>query len=292
MAAFLRSLLQLTKPSIMLLVLVTGATALVMEGSFVAAPLEFLLVMIGLFLTGGSANAINQYFERDIDSRMKRTAKRRPLPTGRLKPWQALTFALGIGIGGCLLFAFRFNLLSAALAGGTIFFYGVIYTLLLKPNTAQNIVIGGAAGAMAPVIAWAAATGGMALAPWLLFLIIFLWTPPHFWALALYLKEDYRTVSLPMMPVVAGDDATLKQIVWYTAATIATSLWLVISSNYWVGAVAAIGLGAVFMKRALQARREQTREVERGLFAFSIIYLFALFFAFMVDGFIGIAFAA
>ena len=291
MIALLRSLLQLTKPSIMLLVLVTGATALVMEGSFVSKPLDFLLVMIGLFLTGGSANAINQYFEREIDAQMKRTAKRRPLPTGKLKPGHALAFALSIGIGGCLLFGLRFNWLSAAFAGGTIFFYGVIYTLLLKPNTAQNIVIGGAAGAMAPVIAWAAVTGGTALAPWLLFLIIFLWTPPHFWALALYLKDDYRTVKLPMMPVVAGDDATLKQIVWYTVATIATSIWLVVHCQYWVGAAAAIGLGLVFMKRALQAQREKTRAVERGLFAYSIIYLFALFFAFMVDGFIGIALA-
>jgi len=195
MLARLRTYLALTKPTIMVLVVITGATGLVLQQDFTYQPWSALLVLCGLFLTGGSANALNQYFERDLDARMERTSKRRPLPMHRLGPNEALFFAVAIGVAGVLLFGLCFNLLSAALAGGTILFYGLFYTLYLKPRTAQNIVIGGAAGAMAPVIAWAAAAGDLSLTPWVLFLVIFLWTPPHFWALALYLREDYEAVA-------------------------------------------------------------------------------------------------
>ncbi len=280
-----RDYLQLTKPSIMMLVVVTGATGLVMEKTFLSQPLDFLLVLAGLFLTGGSANALNQYFERELDAKMTRTAKRRPLPTGRISAGRALAFTIVIGVAGVALFAWRFNILSAALALGTVLFYGFFYTLWLKPNTTQNIVIGGAAGAMAPVIAWAAAAGTIANpVPWILFGIIFLWTPPHFWALALYLKDDYRKVDLPMLPVIKGDEATLTQIWYYTLAVVAISLSLLWWAPGILYAVAAVYFGAMFINKSFIARREQTEISERKLFGYSILYLFALFFSIIIEG--------
>jgi protoheme IX farnesyltransferase len=281
----LRDYLQLTKPSIMMLVVVTGATGLVMEKAFLSQPLDFLLVLVGLFLTGGSANALNQYFERELDAKMTRTAKRRPLPTGRISAGSALAFAILIGLAGVALFAWRYNILSAALALGTVLFYGFFYTLWLKPNTTQNIVVGGVAGAMAPVIAWAAVAGTVAgPVPWILFGIIFLWTPPHFWALALYLKDDYRKVDLPMLPVIKGDEATLTQIWYYTLAVVAISLSLLWWAPGILYAVAAVYFGAMFINKSFIARRDRTESSERQLFGYSILYLFALFFSIIIEG--------
>ncbi len=279
----LRHYIQLTKPTIMLLVLFTGGTALVMEGSLLDEPGKFLLVLLGLYLTGGSANALNQYFEREIDAKMERTARRRPLPLHYLGEREALIFAVTIGLVGVLLFGFFFNWLTALMSLATLLFYALFYTLFLKPHTWQNIVIGGAAGAMAPVGAWAAATGQTAVAPWLLFLIIFLWTPPHFWALALYCKEDYIKARLPMLPVVKGDDATYKQILIYTYALILVSLAVFAVGASWLYLVVAIGLGAYLLRKALMARRLKTVPAMRGLFGFSIVYLFGLFLALIAD---------
>ena len=273
----------------MLLVLITGASALVMEGRFVHHPTDFLLVMLGLFLTGGSANALNQYFERDIDSQMSRTRRRRPLPLGNIGKNEALLFAIVIGVIGVALFAFRFNLLSALLSLITIIFYGLFYTLWLKPNTHQNIVIGGAAGAMAPVIGWAAAANSLTFEPWLLFLIIFLWTPPHFWALALYLKEDYKKVNLPMLPIVKGDDVTLRQMLYYTIALVVISLSLVLFRSSLFYFTVAIVLGAIFIKKALAVKKSKSHQEERGLFKYSILYLLGLFLTIIVDGFFTIS---
>ncbi|MCM2272557.1 MAG: heme o synthase [candidate division Zixibacteria bacterium] len=275
--------IQLTKPTIMLLVLFTGATALVMEGSFLHEPGKFLLVLLGLYLTGGSANALNQYFERDIDAKMERTARRRPLPLHYLGPKQALIFAISIGLIGVLLFGYFFNWLTAVMSLATLLFYALFYTLFLKPHTWHNIVIGGAAGAMAPVGAWAAATGQTAVAPWLLFLIIFLWTPPHFWALALYCKEDYIKARLPMLPVVKGDDATFRQILIYTYALILVSLALFAVGAGWLYLVIALLLGGYLLRKAMVARRLKTVPSMRGLFGFSIVYLFGLFLALIAD---------
>lgn len=275
--------IQLTKPTIMLLVLFTGATALVMEGSFLHEPGKFLLVLLGLYLTGGSANALNQYFERDIDAKMERTARRRPLPLHYLGPKQALTFAITIGLVGVLLFGYFFNWLTAFMSLATLLFYALFYTLILKPHTWHNIVIGGAAGAMAPVGAWAAATGQTAVAPWLLFLIIFLWTPPHFWALALYCKEDYIKARLPMLPVVKGDDATFRQILIYTYALILVSLAVFAVGAGWFYLAIALLLGGYLLKKAIVARRLKTVPAMRGLFGFSIVYLFGLFLALIAD---------
>lgn len=275
--------LQLTKPSIMFLVVFTGTTALVFEGSLLGEPVKFLLVLLGLFLSGGSANALNQYFERDIDSRMTRTSQRRPLPMGHVTPNRALVFSIGIGVMGVMIFAIFFNLLTAALALGTILFYSLFYTLYLKPTTPQNIVIGGVAGAMAPVGAWTAATGAMAVEPWIMFAIVFFWTPPHFWALALYCRDDYERVDLPMMPVVRGDKRTIDQIFLYTLVVVGVSLTLILFTAGWFYFAVAAGLGGLFIRQAARIRREQTRPQFRALFGFSIVYLFALFTAMMVD---------
>lgn len=275
--------IQLTKPTIMLLVVFTGGVAAFLEGGLFARPLELFLFLIGLYLTGGSANALNQYFERNIDADMKRTQKRRPLPTGLLQPTEALIFSIGIGIVGTLLLGLIFNWLTALLSLATILFYGLFYTLWLKPRTELNIVIGGVAGAMGPVGAWAAATGHLTFEPWLLFLIIFAWTPPHFWALALFCKDDYRRTGLPMMPVVKGDEATLKQIWQYSLVMVAISLTPIFYSAGWIYLGLAVMLGWSFLKRAHQARVERTETSFRGLFFYSIIYLFAIFGSLVLD---------
>ncbi len=268
----------------MFLVVFTGTTALVIEGSLLGNPVAFLLVLLGLYLSGGSANALNQYFERDIDAKMSRTSRRRPLPMHRISPTKALIFSVAIGAAGVILFAVFFNLLTAALALGTILFYSLFYTLYLKPNTPLNIVVGGVAGAMAPVGAWTAATGSMAVEPWIMFAIVFFWTPPHFWALALYCKDDYEKVELPMMPVVKGDTETINQIFAYTVVVVGVSLTLIAFAAGWFYFVVALVLGGLFIKRAYRVRRERTSKRYRALFGYSIVYLFALFTAMMIDG--------
>ncbi|PWB70932.1 protoheme IX farnesyltransferase [candidate division GN15 bacterium] len=279
----LTSYVQLTKPTIMLLVLFTGATALVVEGSLLRHPMQFALVLLGLYLTGGSANAFNQYFERDIDARMSRTARRRPLPLHMVSAKEAFWFAVTIGAAGVALFAVAFNWLTALLSLATLLFYALFYTLWLKPHTWQNIVIGGAAGAMAPVGAWTAASGSMAVAPWLMFALVFLWTPPHFWALAMICKDDYVKAGLPMLPVVKGEGETIRQILWYSGALIAVSLTLFFAGAHWLYFAAAVGLGIWLIKKALVAREVRTMTAYRSLFGYSIIYLFALFAAIIVD---------
>lgn len=275
--------LQLTKPSIMLLVIFTGSAALFVEGSLVGQPLKFALVLLGLFLTGGCANALNQYFEREIDSQMGRTVKRRPLPTGKIEPRAALIFSISIGVVGVLIFGFFFNWLTAALATATILFYSLFYTLWLKPHTAQNIVWGGIAGAMAPVGAWAAATGSTDLTPWIMFAIIFLWTPPHFWALALFCSDDYKRVNLPMMPVVKGERSTLNQMLVYTFILFAVSMALLLFEPGWIYTIAALGLGGWFIYKIVDARKDASQARLRSVFGHSILYLFGLFAAIIIE---------
>ena len=283
MLASINNYIQLTKPTIMLLVVFTGSAALVVEGSFLSEPLKFLLVLIGLYLTGGCANALNQYLERDLDAKMERTKNRRPLPSGRLSPTSALIFSVSIGIGGVILFAYFFNWLTALLSLGTILFYSLYYTLWLKPNTTQNIVIGGIAGAMAPIGAWTAAANSMSVIPWLLFLIIFLWTPPHFWALALFSKRDYKIAGLPMMPVVKGDDSTRLQILVYTIILVISSLGLLFFGAGWIYGATALVLGVLFARRAFQLYIGKTDKLARQLFGQSLLYLFGMFSAVIVD---------
>jgi len=277
--------IQLTKPTIMLLVVITGAAALLIEGSLINQPFHFFMVLFTLYLTGGSANAMNQYLERDIDAKMIRTSKRRPLPQGAIAPARALAFAISIGVTGVLIFGFMFNWLTAGLSLATILFYSLVYTLWLKPNTSQNIVIGGIAGSMAPVGAWAAATGRMDLIPWIMFLIIFFWTPPHFWALALFYKDDYIRAKLPMMPVIKGEDITLKHILFYSIILVLTSLTLVFTGSGWIYLAVAIFLGYYFIKKSIIAKRSRKEKDYRSLFGYSIVYLFGLFIAMVVDNF-------
>jgi len=279
--------IQLTKPKIMLLVVLTGATALILEGSLLSLPFQFTLVLIALYLTGGSANALNQYFEREIDARMTRTSKKRPLPQHKLKDNNALIFSIVIGVIGVLVFGLFFNWFSAILSLATILFYSLFYTLLLKPNIPQNIVIGGAAGAMAPVGAWVAATGSMDFAPWILFLIIFLWTPPHFWALALFYKDDYQAADLPMMPVARGDESTLTQILLYTWILVLSSFAMIISEEIsFIYGIVAATMGIIFIRKSYQAKQQKTESRFKGLFGYSIVYLFILFITIIIDGLI------
>ncbi|MBX3728952.1 MAG: heme o synthase [Candidatus Sumerlaeia bacterium] len=282
MKSKLRAYLSLTKPTIGLLVVITGAAALVMEGSLRSRPWDFFLVLLGLFLTAGSASAFNQYLEREIDARMSRTARKRPLANGTMPASHGLVFAIVIGIVGVAIHA-TFNLLTALLSFGTILFYAFFYTLWLKPRTPMNIVIGGAAGAMGPIIGWAAATGGLSMESWVLFLIIFFWTPPHFWALAYCLKEDYKAVRYPMLPLVVGDAETMRQIMSYTLVTVAFTLSLALFDVGVVYLTMAVGLGAVFVWLARQAQKTRETRTAWKLFAYSIVYLLILFVGLMVD---------
>jgi len=282
----LTSYIQLTKPSIMLLVLAGGLTGIIMEGSLLGEPLKLSLFLLGLFLTGGCANALNQYFERDIDARMSRTCGRRPLPLRTLTPFKALFFSIIIGLAGILILGLVFNWLTAFLAVATVLFYGLVYTLWLKPGTSLNIVIGGVAGAMAPVGAWTAATGEMALAPWLVFLIIFFWTPPHFWSLAIRFKDDYRAARLPMLPLVKGRDCTLKQIHYYALALFGVSLLPLTVQFSWFYLAAATLLGLIFIRKTYDAKKSRDIKKIWGVFKYSIVYLFALFAALIINGII------
>jgi len=279
-----RDYVELMKPRIVALVIVTAVAGLVVEGTLLRDPIRLLLVLLAITLTAGSANAFNQYFERDLDALMERTRKRRPLPLHRLPPRNALAFAVGIGALATLLLAVTSNLLAASLALGTIIFYGFFYTLWLKPRTVHNIVIGGAAGAMGPVIAWAAAAGTLTLPPVLMFLVIFLWTPPHFWALAVCVREDYKKVGIPMLPIVKGDRETYRQIVWYSLALAALTVAMpFVHAGGLVLAAVALPLSGLFVWKAIEARRAATVERAWGLFGYSIVYLFALFLGMIAD---------
>jgi protoheme IX farnesyltransferase len=270
------NLIKLTKPKIMLLVLAAGISALIIDGSIIGDPGRFAAFLLGLFLTGGCANAMNQYFERDIDSVMTRTAGKRPLPLGDVAPYQALVFSIVIGVAGVALLILVFNMLTGVLALATILFYGLVYTLWLKPKTSQNIVIGGIAGAMAPVGAWTAAAGSMSLMPWFMFLIIFLWTPPHFWSLALCYKDDYKNTGLPMMPLVKGDKKTLDLILFYTIITVCATLTPLFINFSWIYLSFALVFGTIFIYKSLMAWRKKCRSCYRGLFKYSIVYLFVI----------------
>jgi heme o synthase len=277
-----RDYLTLTKPRIMSLLLLTGAA-----GMFVGAqgvpPLDLLVVtLLGLALACGGASALNHVLDRDIDALMGSRTRTRPVASGRLSPAQALEFGLLLSALSFALLASTVNLLTATLALVGNLFYVVVYTRWLKRTTPQNIVIGGAAGAVPPLVGYAAATGSLALPALWLFLIVFLWTPPHFWALALMIKNAYAAAGIPMLPVVRGDRETARQIVLYTvglaAFTVAVGIWL--GPLY---TVAAAALGAVFVALAILLRRDLTRARAQVLFHYSLAYLALLFVAAAID---------
>jgi heme o synthase len=289
------SYIALMKPYIMLLVTFTGATSLVLEGSLLqqgwpVGIFRLVLILLALLLTGGSANAFNMYLERDIDARMSRTRDKRPLPQGLIEPRNALIFAIVIGLIGVAIFAISFNLLSAGLALATILFYSFFYTIYLKPRTPYNIVIGGAAGSMAPIIAWAAVTESLAPTPLLLSAIIFLWTPPHFWALALYMRNDYELVGYPMMPLVRGERATARQILFYVIALVILSAACIRLGAGILYAVIAALAGGILIYRAIRLIESKKDDLSRALFRYSIVYLLLIFVSLMLDSAIKISF--
>ena len=282
-----RDLLALTKPRVMSLVVFTGLCGLLAAPVPVHPVLGFTAVLC-IALGAGAAGALNQWYEADLDAKMKRTAGR-PLPAGRMTRQTALHFGVGLGAFSVILMDIAANHLAAATLLASILFYVLIYTVWLKRRTAQNIVIGGAAGAFPPLIGWAAATGEISALPLLLFAIIFLWTPPHFWALSLFVRSDYANAGVPMLPVVAGIESTRKQIVLYTLPMIAAAIapWAMGLAG-WIYGAASIVLNAIFLVLAFAVLANKATEPkamgpEKRLFAFSILYLFGLFGAVVID---------
>jgi heme o synthase len=276
----------LLKPRVMSLVIFTALVGLMMApGHFhpVLAFTSLLCIAVG----AGASGALNMAYEGDIDAKMSRTANR-PIPRGRITQAEALTFGTTLAFFSVMTLGILVNWFAGALLAFTIFFYVVIYTIALKRRTAQNIVIGGAAGALPPVVAWAAATGSLSVEPLLLFLIIFFWTPPHFWALALFRSDDYARAGVPRLPVVAGPDATRLQILLYTIVLVAIAFapWPLGYFDAVYGA-ASLVLGAAMLALAINfyRRREGTeaRRATRKLFAFSILYLFGLFATLLLE---------
>ena len=286
-----RDLLALTKPRVMSLVIFTGLCGLLAAPERIHPVIAFTAILCIAMGAGGAA-ALNQWWEADLDAGMKRTANR-PLPQGRLDRTTARDFAGVLCAVSVFLMGFAVGWLPAAILAISIIYYAVIYTIWLKPRTPQNIVIGGGAGAFPPLIGWVAATGHVTPMPVLLFAIIFFWTPPHFWALALFVKSDYAKVGIPMMPVVAGEKATRHQIMIYAALLLPLSVL-----PWWIGGTGAIyGISAIVLSGlflALSIRvglrersgAEDGMKPEKQLFAYSVLYLFALFAVLVVDRFI------
>lgn len=278
-AATMGDYVALMKPRVMSLVVFTALVGLVVAPGRVR-PVIGLIALLCVALGAGAAGALNMWYDADIDAMMARTA-RRPIPRGRILPGKALAFGLVLAVGSVVVLGTFVNLAAAALLAFTIFFYVVVYTMWLKRRTPQNIVIGGASGAFPPVIGWLAATGGISVEPVLLFLIVFLWTPPHFWALSLYRTGEYARAGIPMLPVVAGKAETHRRILIYTLLLVpmAVSLWPLGFAGCIYGAV-AVTTGAVMIILALRLREAGATACEpaaKRLFAFSILYLFLLF---------------
>jgi protoheme IX farnesyltransferase len=269
---------QLTKPRLILLFLITTAASMWIAAEGQVEPRLLLVTMVSGAFAAGSANTINCLYDRDIDYVMERT-RHRPLPSGRVQPWEALVFAIGLAMLSFTLLAVFANLLSACLAMSGIGVYIGVYTHWLKRSSTQNIVIGGAAGAIPPLVGWAAVTGELSWAAWVLFAIVFIWTPPHFWPLAMMLRDDYTKVDVPMMPVVKGEAATAKQIFLYTLVLLPITLLLVyplhVSGAVYCGI--ALLLGGLFIRRAwLLLQTPEDTAMARSLFKFSILYMMLL----------------
>lgn len=278
-----RAYILLTKPRVIELLLVTTVPAMVLaEGGF-PSPLLITAVLIGGALAAGGANTVNCYIDRDRDRAMRRT-RHRPLPTGQIRPEAALRFGLALEVVAFAWLWATANLLAASLAGAATVFYVFVYSMWLKPRTAQNIVIGGAAGAVPVLVGWAAVTRDLGSPAWVLFAIIFTWTPPHFWALAIRYRDDYAAASVPMLPVVAGIDTTTRQILAYSVGVVTITLLLVPVADMGVlYLLAALSLGVGLIWRALQLRRHRSPGAAMRLFRFSNAYLALLFAAVAVD---------
>ena len=280
--AEIRDFVALLKPRVMSLVVFTGFVGLMMApGSL--HPVLAAIAILCIAVAAGAAGAINMWYESDIDAVMART-RDRPIPAGRMDPAEALGFGITLSIGSVVVMALAVNIVAAALLALSICFYVFVYTIWLKRRTAQNIVIGGAAGAFPPMIGWAAVTGDVSLASLALFAIIFMWTPPHFWALALYRAGDYAKAGIPMLPVTAGPDETRRQILIYTLVMLPLTLtpWVLgIAGLFYLGAAAVLGL--VFLAGAIAVWRDRGDTAAKRLFGYSVAYLFLLFALMMID---------
>ncbi len=282
-----RDFLALTKPRVMTLVVFTALCGMLVAPVPIDPVIGFTAILCTA-LGAGASGALNMWYESDIDAVMKRTAKR-PLPAGRMSRQSALHFGVAMSVFSVVLMGLVVNLLSAAILLGSILYYVLIYTVWLKRRTPQNIVIGGAAGAFPPLIGWAAATNDLTTLPILLFALIFLWTPPHFWALALFVKTDYANAGVPMLPVVAGERVTRIQIGLYTLPMIVCAIapWPLglTGAIYGVFAAAASGVfGLLALKVATRTAQDGDKMVpEKQLFKYSILYLFAMFAAIVID---------
>ncbi len=282
-AEVVRDYIALTKPRVILLLEVTAVAAMVIAARGWPGWRLVLLTFAGGWLAASGANAINCWFDRDIDLRMGRT-RTRPIPAGRIEPLQALAFGVGLGVASFALLATTVNLLSAVLAMTALLFYVLVYTMWLKRSSMQNIVIGGAAGAIPPLVGWAAVTGSLNLTAVFLFAVVFYWTPPHFWALSLLLKNDYSRAGVPMLPVVQGDRQTRYQIVLYTIVLCLVTVLPVLTRSFgavYVGGAAV--LDTILLTDAVVASRRPTARSARRLFYHSMIYLALLFAVMAID---------
>ena len=273
---------ELLKPRVMSLVVLSGFAGLMVAPGDLH-PVLIAVAVLCIAVGAGASGAINMWYDRDIDAVMQRTRKR-PIPAGRVDPQEAVSFGIVLAIGAVTLMTLAVNWLAAGLLALTIAFYVFVYTMWLKRRTPQNIVIGGAAGAFPPMIGWAAVTGEVSLGSIALFLLIFMWTPPHFWALALYRTGDYAKAGVPMLPVVAGARATKAQMLVYTVLLFPLALapWALGLTGA-VYAVAAVLLGAMFILAAVRVWFDGGERAARQMFAFSIVYLFLLFTLLIVD---------
>jgi len=281
--AHVRDYIALTKPRIISLLLVTTVATMVVAAPEGLALSTVLLTMLGGYLAAGGAGAINHYLDRERDARMART-RTRPLVSGRIEPVHGLVFGIVLGVLAFVQLAITVNLLSAVLAMAGLLGYVFVYTMWLKPLTPQNIVIGGAAGAVPPLVGWAAATGGLTLDALYPFAIVFMWTPPHFWALSLLIKDDYARTGVPMLPVVRGEEATRRQIVIYAIALVALTIAPVVTGLFGgIYLVAALVLGGAFLALATRLVLSPSRKAALRLYLWSLAYLALLFTAMAVD---------
>jgi protoheme IX farnesyltransferase len=274
--------LALLKPRVMSLVVFSGFAGLIMAPGHIHPVLAAIAVLC-IAVAAGAAGAVNMWYDRDIDAIMRRTCAR-PIPTGKIKPEEALAFGIVLSVGSVMLMGLALNWTAAVLLAIANLFYVFVYTIWLKRRTPQNIVIGGAAGAFPPMIGWAAVTGDVSLASVALFALIFMWTPPHFWALALFRRGDYEKAGVPMLPVVAGARATKLQMLLYTVILLPLGLapwWLGITGPLY--AVAALALGLTFLGFAVWVWFDETERAAKRMFGYSILYLFLMFAAMMVD---------
>jgi heme o synthase len=282
--AKLRAYLALTKPRVIVLLEVPTLAAMLIAGDAWPAPLLIAATLLGGALAAGGAAAINCYLDRDIDALMGERTQQRPIPSGVVRPVEALVFGVFLGVASFVVLTVFANVLAAILAQVALLFYIFVYTRWLKRSTPSNIVIGGAAGAVPPLVGWAAVTGDIGPAAWVLFAIVFFWTPPHFWALSLLIRQYYERANVPMLPVVRGDHETRWQIILYTLQMISVTVLmfaLQLSGLFYL--MAALALGGIFLYSSVRLYREASAAAASRLFRYSIIYLWLLSAALVID---------